>query len=140
APRRSTSRRIRTTAMLTRSPMNSLKACLLSCCLVLPTVVSAQTTAFIYQGNLIHNGAPATGAYEMSFALYDALADGNLVGIPITVAPVSVSNGLFNVRLDFGVAAFPGANRWLEIAATVFGSDQPVTTLVPPQALSATHD
>jgi len=118
--------------------MNSMKACLLSCCLVLPTAVSAQTTAFTYQGNLIHNGAPATGAYEVSFALYDAVTNGNVVGTPITIAPVAVSNGLFTVQLDFGSGAFPASNRWLEIAATVFGSDQPVTTLAPRQALTST--
>jgi hypothetical protein len=52
-------------------------------------------------------------------------------------APVSVTNGLFTVGLDFGSNAFTGPPRWLEIAVTVFGSDQPVTTLQPRQPITA---
>jgi len=91
---------------------------------------------FTYQGRLQHGDTLANGLYEMSFALHDAATNGNVVGTPVTVAPVPVSNGLFTVTLDFGAAPFMGAERWLEIAVTVFGSDQPVVTLVPRQPLT----
>jgi hypothetical protein len=87
------------------------------------------TTAFTYQGRLDSGGGAATGLYEMSFTLYDSTTNGNVVAVPVTVAPLSVSNGLFTATLDFGANAFTGANRWLEISVTVFGSDQPVVTL-----------
>ncbi len=38
------------------------------------------------------------------------------IGGPITNSAVGVTNGLFTVTLDFGGTAFPGADRWLEIA------------------------
>lgn len=93
-------------------------------------------TAFTYQGRLTADGVPAGGLYEMYFTLYDAVTNGNAIGTSVTVAPVPVSNGVFNVALDFGVDAFTGAGRWLEIALTVFGSDQPVVTLVPRQPIT----
>jgi len=106
--------------------------------LVVAPGAQAQGTAFTYQGRLNHGGSPANGLYETSFALYDAVTNGNAVGVLVAVAPVPVSNGLFTVTLDFGSAAFMGADRWLEIAVTVFGSDQPVTTLVPRQPMTPT--
>jgi hypothetical protein len=117
--------------------MNSPRIFLLSLCLALPSALHAQTATFTYQGFLLHNNGPANGAYEMSFTLFDAATNGNVVGASITIAPLAVSNGLFTARLDFGATSFPGANRWLEVAATVFGSDQPVTTLVPRQPVTS---
>src|SRR4030095_13910534 len=98
---------------------------ILGCMFTLLTVMghaSAQGTAFTYQGHLVQAGNPANGLYEMQFALYDALTNGNLVGTPVTVAPVMISNGLFTVWLDFGSNAFMGAPRWLEITVNLFGS------------------
>src|SRR5688572_27151106 len=112
-------------------------------CLALGTILSsgallAQTTSVTYQGQLRQSDVPANGDYEMSFTLYDAVTNGNAVGLPVTVAPIPVSNGLFTATLDFGPAAFNGASRWLEIAVTVFGSDQPVVTLRPRQPITST--
>jgi len=101
--------------------------------LFITTRLAAQGTGFTYQGRLVHGGDAANGLYEMSFALYDAATNGNAVGTPVAVAPVPVSNGLFTAALDFGANAFTGAARWLEIAVTVFDSDQPVVTLAPRQ-------
>ncbi len=74
-------------------------------------------TAFIYQGRLTDLGQPANGTFNMSFALYDALTGGNMVG-SVQVATVPVSNGLFSLPLDFGAAAFDGNARWLQIAVS----------------------
>ena len=104
----------------------------------LSTTVFAQSTAFTYQGRLQHGGTPATGLYEMNFTLYDALTAGAPVGAGVTLAPVPVTNGLFTVALNFGPAPFMGVDRWLEIAVTPFGSDQPVVPLAPRQPLTPT--
>jgi hypothetical protein len=104
--------------------------------LFVPSALLAQSTAFTYQGRLTAAGSSANGLYEMSFTLYDAVTNGHVIGTPVTVAPVAVSNGLFTVALGFGITAFTGPDRWLEIAVTVFGSDQPVITLVPRQSIT----
>src|SRR5262245_15683328 len=105
----------------------------LACALFTPWLLAAQSTSFTYQGRLNTGSSPANGIYEMHFTLHDASANGSVVGTPVTVAPLPVTNGLFTATLDFGAAAFTGADRWLEIAVTVFGSDQPVVTLTPRQ-------
>ncbi len=94
-----------------------------------------QSTAFTYQGYLSAGGVPASGEYEMSFVLYDAPTNGNVVGTGQSVAPVSASNGLFSVSLDFGSAVFDGSPRWLEITVNLFGSDMIPTTLAPRQPI-----
>src|SRR5580765_7382531 len=77
---------------------------------------AAQTplgTAFTYQGQLKSNGAPAGGTFNMTFALFDGPALGSQIG-PTLVCdgsagnppPVTVTNGLFNVTLDFGATAY----------------------------------
>ena len=82
----------------------------------------AQSSAFTYQGQLIQSGNPANGLYEMEFTLFDAETNGNQVGTSVAVAPVTVSNGLFTVTLDFGAVAFNGAARWLEITVSATGA------------------
>jgi len=80
----------------------------------------AQGTAFTYQGRLKDGGGPANGSYDLRFALFDASAGGTISGV-ITNSATMVSNGIFNVMLDFG-AAFNGSNFWLEIAAHTNGA------------------
>ncbi len=76
--------------------------------------IHAQTTAFSYQGVLNQNGVPANGILQMSFSLWTAQVGGQQVGATQGPIAVSVANGSFTVILDFGVSAFPGANRFLE--------------------------
>ncbi len=78
----------------------------------------AQTTAFTYQGGLNDGGNPATGNYDLSFAAYDAPANGNLLGAIVTNSPVNVSNGLFTTTVDFGSGVFSGGDVWLEMAVS----------------------
>lgn len=106
--------------------------------LTTPLSLFAQSGAITYQGRLNTGGLPATGLYEITFALHDAAVSGNTIGTPVTLAPVPVTNGLFTATLDFGAAAFNGADRWLELSVTVFNSDQPVVTLTPRQPITAT--
>ncbi len=95
----------------------------------------AQGTAFTYQGRLNDDANPATGIYDLRFAIYDSLTAGNRQGGLLTNSAVSVSNGLFTVSLDFGVGIFTGPARWLEIAVRA-GADY--TNLVPRQAIAPT--
>src|SRR6267142_1664180 len=82
----------------------------------------AQSTAFTYQGRLNDSGGPASGSYDLRFAIFDAVTNGSVAAGPLINAPTDVSNGLFTVTLDFGANAFPGADRWLEIGARTNGS------------------
>src|SRR5689334_4519562 len=102
--------------------------------------ISAQTTTFTYQGRLNSGGSPANGSYDFRFTLWDALSGGTQQpAIPVTVtrSGVTVSNGSFSVLLDFGGdAAFPGADRFLEIEVRAAGGGT-FTTLSPRQQLTS---
>ena len=105
--------------------------------LIMPAAVFAQTTSFTYQGRLTEGGTPANNTYDLQFALFDSLVGGNQIGATQTLSTVAVTGGVFTVQLDFGVNAFPGANRFLEIVVrpTSGGS---FTTLSPRQQISST--
>ena len=75
----------------------------------------AQTTSFTYQGRLTDGGTPANVNYDLQFALWDSVSGGLQIGSTLTRTSVSVSGGIFTVQLDFGVGAFLGADRFLEI-------------------------
>src|SRR5687768_3653675 len=75
---------------------------------------STQTASFTYQGKLTDAGTAPSGMYQMEFRLFDALSNGSQVGSTISNPSVSVANGIFAVQLDFGEAAFSGADRFLE--------------------------
>jgi N-acetylneuraminic acid mutarotase len=100
--------------------------------------LSAQSTAFTYQGRLEDRGSPAGGIYDLRFTIYDAAGGGSATGGPITNAATAVSNGLFTVTLDFGAGVFSGAARWLEIGVRTNGSVLAHTVLVPRQPLTST--
>src|SRR5438093_498206 len=91
----------------------------------------AQGTAITYQGRLTQGTNPASALYEMQFTIFDAPTNGHQIGVPVSVAPVAVSNGFFTVLLDFGLAPFDGGARWLEITVNLFGSDMVPTRLAP---------
>ena len=78
----------------------------------------AQTTEFVYQGKLINGGSPASSNHDFEFLLFDSLAGGTQIGSTVMVNGVTVTDGTFSVRLNFG-AQFPGANRFLEIHVRV---------------------
>ncbi|HEY0461801.1 MAG TPA: hypothetical protein VGC97_21900 [Pyrinomonadaceae bacterium] len=92
---------------------------------------SAQTTAFTYQGRLTAAGTPPTANYDFQFTLYDA--GGALIAGQQRLN-VSVTDGVFNVSLDFGTGAFTGANRFLEIAVRAAGGGG-FTVLAPRQPI-----
>ena len=101
-----------------------------------PSTAFAQGTAFTYQGRLNDAANPASGIYDLRFALYDAAGSGAQQGVALTNTATAVSNGLFTVTLDFG-NQFPGGNRWLEIGVRTNGGGA-FATLSPRQKLTAT--
>jgi len=85
-------------------------------------VAQAQGTAIGYQGRLHDNGLPATGLYDFTFTVFDAEVGAAPMVPPVVQNAVPVTNGLFNVGLDFGPGIFTtGAARWLEIAVRKSG-------------------
>ena len=106
---------------------------LLSAFGLLPSALRGQGTAFSYQGRLNDGGSPATGIYDLRFAIYDSTnGPGTLIAGPLTNAATAVTNGLFTVTMDFGGGVFTGPNRCLEIAARTNGAAT-FTTLAPRQ-------
>mgnify|MGYP003693919305 CR=1 FL=1 len=57
---------------------------------------------------------------------------------PLPTALVSVTSGVFTVQLDYGAAAFPGVDRFLEIGVRRAASGDSYTVLSPRQPLTAT--
>jgi len=100
--------------------------------------VAAQSSSFTYQGQLQDGGSPATGSYDLQFRLFDALVSGSQVGSTQVKEDVAVASGIFTIALDFGAAAFPGANRYLEISVRPGVSVGAFTTLVPLQQIATT--
>lgn len=93
-------------------------------------------TGFSYRGSLSAGGLPANGTYDLKFTLFDTLANGVPVALPLTNQAIHLSGGLFNVGLDFGAGAFDGNKRWLEIGVRTNGADADFETLIPRQELA----
>ena len=101
------------------------------------STVSAQTTAFTYQGSLANGGLPANGSYDLTFSLFDTNNTGAAIAGPVTNSATTVSNGLFTTTIDFGAGVFNGSNYWLEIAVRTNGASS-FTTLAPRQQVTPT--
>jgi hypothetical protein len=94
-------------------------------------------TAFTYQGRLIDGGTPANGAYDLQFALFNALSGGTQVGSIVSADDLTVTDGLFVATLDFG-NVFDGTALYLEVRVRAGTSTGSYATLAPRQALTAT--
>jgi hypothetical protein len=96
------------------------------------------THSFTYQGQLYGtDGVPVTGQCDFIFSLYDAVTDGGQVGVDVTLTSVQVAKGIFSADLDFGVSAFNGGSRWLEIGVKCSPAAA-FSTLSPRQPISPT--
>ncbi len=115
--------------------MSILRLLLLSSLLVVSFAAHAEPvgTVFTYQGELMQQNIPATGAYDFRFRLHNALSDGGQLG-EVLVNGVVVENGHFTVQLDFGANVYAAQATWLEIAVDSGGFQ----TLAPRQPLTAT--
>ena len=103
----------------------------------------AQGTAIGYQGRLNDGARPATGFYDFNFGVFGLDAGGGPLASNVVRNLVPVTNGVFNVSLDFGAGVFTGAARWLEISVRTNGAGAlvilaPRTALLPtPYAIFA---
>jgi len=77
-------------------------------------LASPQMPNFTYQGHLEQNGQPASGDFDLTFALFDAASDGTQQGATTLFTGYPVSGGLFTVSLSYP-AAFTGNQLWLEV-------------------------
>ena len=76
---------------------------------------AAQGTAFTYQGQLQNNGSPASGTYDLTFAVFTDSNGVNQIGGTLTNTATGITNGLFTVVLDFGPGIFTGPPLWLQL-------------------------
>jgi hypothetical protein len=73
-----------------------------------PLAVRAQSAWFTFHGQLVENGAPANGIYDMEFRLFDTASGGVQQGSTNPFDDLEINNGLFSARLDFGSDVFDG--------------------------------
>jgi hypothetical protein len=99
--------------------------------------VTAQGTAFTYQGQLAESGAAANGNFDFVFGLYTNVSTGNLIGTMETNLDVGVTNGLFTTTLNFS-NAFNGTAYWLGIGVRSNSTTNAFVTLTPRQEITPT--
>ena len=108
----------------------------LAICIVAPRAQVPLGTAITYQGRLTDAGVPASGSYDLQFALFDAATGGAQQGAVVTQNSVTVTAGVFTVSLDFLAGVFAGDARWLEVGVRPGGASGAFTILAPRQPLS----
>ncbi len=91
-----------------------------------------QGSEFTYQGNLEQNSAPANGAFDFEFRVFDAPVGGMEMAPSMLVDDLDVDTGIFTTVLDFGDAPFSGDRVYLEIAVRQ-GADTGAYTLLSPR-------
>jgi hypothetical protein len=97
-------------------------------------------SAFTYAGSLQFDGTRVNGTADLRCTLWDAAAGGSMIGSVVLEPNIPVEDGLLAVELDFGVLAFNGDARWLEIEVRTPHDPTdtaPFATLSPRQPLSA---
>ena len=92
---------------------------LLSLALVLAVpgaaLAALQGSVFTYQGKLEQGGVAVEGTRNFRFRLFDAATGGVQIGSDLVLPAQTVTAGIFSVPLDFGLLAFNGEARFLEI-------------------------
>jgi hypothetical protein len=101
------------------------------------STLSAQGTAFTYQGRLTDNGVPINCAYDLVFRPFNVPTGGTQLAFP-NLRTVTITNGLFTTMLDFGSTIFNGDPLWLQIEISTNGFSGIVATLTPRQPLTPT--
>ena len=84
-------------------------------------------TEFGYAGKITSAGTPYSGPADFRFTLWDLPVGGVQAGPVENLLAVPVVDGKFEVRLDFGLAAFNGDERWLDIEVNTGTGYVPLT-------------
>ena len=99
---------------------------------------SPVATKITYQGQLRDDcGVPLSGTYDMEFRLWTTQVGGSQVGSAIPIPDVTVTNGLFSVKLPVDADDFNGQALWLEISIEGEVLDPRQEILPVPYALHA---
>ncbi len=98
-------------------------------------LAASSDTIFNYQNHLSVRGQPANGLYDLTFALYDAAANGNQLGDVQVKQAVPVTDGAFAVSLNLDAPS--DGPHYLEVRVRPSGTNDTSTTLSPRQAIAA---
>jgi len=120
-----------------RAPQKQILSVALCIVLISSQAALDQTPAVTYQGRLNDNGSPATGLFDLRFALYGTASGGSAI-VGATTNTTGVTNGLFTATLDVSSTAFDGTDRWLEIGVRANGTTNDFVVLAPRQPITAT--
>jgi hypothetical protein len=82
---------------------------------VIASVPSARAASFTYHGVLQDGGKPAQGKYDIELTLYASPNGGSIVGGPVTMYGVDVSEGSFATEADFGPLAKSFKNAYVGV-------------------------
>lgn len=94
-------------------------------------------TGFSYQGELLDNGSPAHGEYDILFKAFDQIEGGTQGIFSPAFTNVQVSNGLFSIEeVSFDESQFVGDEVWLEIAVRKSSEGGDYSTLSPRQKIA----
>ncbi|MBE0535993.1 MAG: tail fiber domain-containing protein [Phycisphaerae bacterium] len=96
---------------------------------------AAAGTGFTYQGRLLDEDKAANGFFDLQFELFDAPSAGKRIGGVVDLEDVSVQDGYFTIRLDFG-DVFGEQARWLRTSVRPGGSGRRHTHLSPRQRIT----
>jgi len=102
-----------------------------------PSVLSAGAGIFTYQGQLQRDGAPFNGDIAMTFSLWNA-PSGGIYYSTTGALPVTVTDGLFSVEVDFPSISFDSSEFWIQIAVEDPPHSGNYVTLSPRQRITAT--
>jgi len=104
---------------------------------LLGLALSLEAAPITYQGQLEQSGTPFSGSANLDFRLFDADSGGSQIGTTQERLNWPVTNGQFQVELDFGAGAFDGSERYLEIRINGALMNPRQAVRATPQALVA---
>jgi len=109
----------------------------LTLCINISQAAPAVGSGFTYQGELLDNGTPANGDYDIKLDLYLNLTGGGSDG-SLTFNNVTVTNGLFTIDdVDFGDAVYTDHNQFYVETAVQLAGGAGFDILTPRQRLAA---
>lgn len=94
-------------------------------------------TQFTYQAELLDNGSPANGEYDLVFRLFTDATGGLAIDL-MALDNVVINQGLINANLDFGDLTFAGDQRYIEVSIRPSNSGDPFTALSPRSRINVT--